>query len=695
MVQPNVEGGDLERYQKYLRAYEYNKRDEETEGQQADQYYHDKQWSEHELEILRKRNQPPVVDNALKRKIDFLTGTEERMRRDPKAFPRTPKHENDADTATATIRYVCDRNHWETLSSDVMRNGLIRGRGGLFCGIEPDAKGQNDVMLRWVDPARFFYDPRSVAPDFNDARFLGEHVWQDIDEAKEQNPQQADQLEQLLDYSKGSLATMPVEQDQAQQWADLEKRRVRIVNIYERRLVPPFMKAQWHFCKFSGNVVLQAMVSPYMDADGQYECPYLFWSPYVDEKGDRYGIIRSMKTMQDEINHRRSRALHELNNRQIWTAQEGIIEDVEEFKRESNKPDGVLQFKHGEFNKEFGFVDRSEQLKGQFDLLQHSIARMENYGPNPGLVGQGEGVADASGRALLAQRDSGMTELSPVFTRHRNWKLRVYRAIWGRVRQAWTAERWINVTDDENSVQFIGLNQYQTVIDPNTGMPSIQGQNLIAQIDVDIILEEGPDVIVMQEELMQTFAQLGEAAAGPLGKILIQLSNVPKKEQLLTMLDQATQPPPEIAAMQQQMAKLESMLAAANIDKVTSEVEKNRADTIQKLTAAFTQPAPTVHEDKLTGQTSVLPAPPPPDLNQAFAVMQQMPFSYMKPTPGQLDQMSAMAGGPMPGQEQPIDGGQLQDEGMPPDGAGAMMQDMQPGMLPTPGQPMPDGMPMQ
>ena len=55
----------------------------------------------------------------------------------------------------------------------------------------------------------------------------------------------------------------------------------------------------------------------------------------------------------------------------------------------------------------------------------------------------------------------------------------------------------------------------------------------------------------MNEELLQQFSQLGEAAAGPLGKIMIELSNVPRKEMLLNMIDRATAPPPEVVQMNQ------------------------------------------------------------------------------------------------------------------------------------------------
>lgn len=659
-IAPATDKEALARYRRYLRAFETNKRDELEENQEHDRYYNAKQWSDSELKTLKKRRQPPITDNAIGRKIDFLVGVEQRMRRDPKAYPRTPKHEHDADTATAAIRFVCDKNRWEQRSSNGMHDGLVKAKGVIWVGIRPSRQG-NEVALEDVDPGRFFYDPRSIKADFSDARYMGVHIWQDIDEAKEQNPGFEKQLDSLIENTKGSYSIVPAEADQAEQWGDLENRRVRIVEIYEKRLQAPMMTAQWHYCRFTGDVELQSMVSPYLDADGEPECPYIAWSPYIDEKGNRYGPIRNMKSMQDEINHRRSRALHELNSRQTFSNRGGAVEDIDQLKAEINKPDGHLAFQGGEWGKDVGIIDRSAQLQGQFELLQQSIQRMENFGPNPGLIGQGGGIADQSGRAILAQRDSGMTELSPVFERQRDWKLRVYRSIWGRIRQAWTAERWINVTDDDSAAQFIQVNQYEMVADPVTGEQRIVANNVVSSIDVDIILDEGPDTIVMQEELLQTISKIGEAAVGPLGKVIIELSNVPQKERLLNLLDEAAAPPPEVQQLQARLAALEQAQQAAQADKTTAESGNKRADTLSKLIQALT---PQQQQTDEFGNPKG-PAPQPPNIAMALQLMEMLEPQVDAEPPAPTPPQQPEQGGPMGPEPMPMN--------MPPPGANAML----------------------
>lgn len=695
---PSDYQSDLPRYRKWLRAFESNKQDEQKEAQQGRKYYHDKQWTEAELKKLKKRRQPPTQDNTVKRKIDFLVGVEQRMRRDPKGFPRTPRHENDADVSTKGIRYVCDANQWAgTTATDSMHNGLVSGIGVCWVGIKtkPQAQQQQpqmgaqpsqprkDVIIKGCDPARFVYDSRSLQPDFSDARWMGVDVWQDIDEAKEGlDEATALKLDGLVDSSKGGTSGLPADEDQDQQWGDYEQRRIRMVELYEKRVTPPYMQPIWHYCKFTADVVIEAMISPYLDEDGMPDNPYIAWSPYVDEKGNRYGLVRTMKALQDSINHKRSRLDHEIANRQTFSNMGGSVEDIDALKEEIAKPDGHLQFNGGEWGKTVGIVDRTNVFRGQAELLQIDQQRLENYGPNPGLLGKGPGMADSSGRALLAQRDTGMTELSPIFERHRNWKLRCYRAIWYRIRQAWTEERWISITDDPRSVQFMGVNQYQQAPDGQ-----IQGNNVIARIDDNIILDEGPDTVVMQEELLQTITQLGEAAMGPMGKIIIELSNVPDKERLLKMLDDAQSPPPAIAEMQARMAHLEELLNASKVDVNAATVEEKRANVIAKLLAAATPAAPQV--DKLTGLPTG-PAPAP-NLQLLQMLLQEFPLHYGQPTveqqaeaappPGQPPQGApgAPPNGQPPGPPPPGANGHMPPPGMPPPNA----------TLPPPNQMMP------
>ncbi len=648
---------DIPKYRRWFTAFETNKADELAEMLTARQYYNGKQWTDKQIATLRARGQAPIFDNRIARKIDFLVGVEQRMRRDPKAFPRTPNDEQSADVATAGMRYACDVNRWEAIASDGTGDGMVDGIGVCFVGIK---KGQSglDPEMKHVQRDRYFYDPRSRKPDFTDALYQGLHLWMDVDDAKTKWPGMAEKIDNMVDQNSGFSTLTWTEQNYGESWADFEHRRIRVIEMWEKT------PNGWAFCYFCGDTSLECGISPYVDLDGLPDCPYCAWSPYVDEKGDRYSPIRNMKPMQDEINHRRSKFLHLLSSKQLYI-RKGTIDDIDDLRKQINRPDGIIEH-DGEWGSTTGIVDHTQDIAGQAELLAQSQSSLENLGPNPGLIGKGGGVADQSGRAILAQRDSGMTELSPVFERNRDWKLRVYRKVWARIKQAWTSEKWVRITDDGEAPKFLGLNQYS--MDPMTGQP--MAQNIIAMIDVDIIMEEGPDTMTMNEELLQTLSQLGPNAVPP--KVLIELSNAPNKDRLFKMIDEAGAPNPQVAEMQARMAKLEEALKAAEIDNKVAATEQARAGTISTLVTAFTpKQAPTDEFGNATG-----PAPAPPDLGMAISAMQAFPIQYGQPT---LEQMAISQPMPMPepeeDEQQPQPMNALMQQGMPP-------PDQMPGGLP-------------
>lgn len=644
--------GDIGRKRRLFTAWEDNKRREIEEQREARRYYSGRQWTDAEIAILNKRNQPVIWDNRIARKVDFLVGVEQRMRRDPKAYARNPNDQGSADVATAALRFTCDHSRWETIASDAANDGMVSGVGVAWIGIENGPRGLDPKIKRGqVD--RFFYDPRSTLPDFSDARYMGMHLWVDKEDLKAEYPDRADAIEDMFDSATG---VSTIDQDRAEQWADFERERVRVIELYERKPMPTMGGFGWYFCKFTGGTALESMWSPYVDEYGVPDCPYVAWSPYIDERGDRYGVVRNMRPMQDEVNQRRSKLLHLVNVKQIHT-RKGVIEDVDDTRQQLSKPDGVIEHT-GTWGQDIGIVENEVEVRGQAELLAQAQSSLENLGPNPGLIGKGGGVADQSGRAILAQRDSGMTELSPVFERLRDWKLRCYRKMWARIKQSWTGERYIRITDDPKAPSYLGVNQY--AMDPLTGM--VSARNVIGEIDVDIILDEGPDTIVMQEELMQTLSQLGEAAMGPLGRVMIELSQVSNKDQLLQIMDKAVAPDPAVAQMQQRMAKLEEMLAAINIDKARAEVENKRADTFSKLMTAATPPQP--QQTDAFGNP-IGPPPAAPDLAGAMAAMRMFPLQFGSPL---LEEQAER----MPtGQPEP----QQSEGGEPPSAPSPMMPD--------------------
>lgn len=550
----------LEKCKRAYLDYLGNKINEIEEQKEARRYYHGSQWTEAQLKVLKKRRQPPSTKNRIARKIDGTIGLIERLRQDPKAFPRTPKQEQGAELATAVLRYVLDEQEWKAKSPECARDGAVDGLGGIAIEIEHGDHGDPEVGFDIVEPDSFFYDPRSYRADFSDSRFMGMGKWTDVDIARDMFPDAAD----IGGQDGSDLTSNP---DREQKWfsSDGSKKLVRIVDIWYQH------KGGWCWAIFTGSQILMEGKSYLVDEKNKDICKYVMFSCNVDHDGDRYGFVRHMKSSQDSFNFKHSILNFTLASKRLMLSQ-GSVQDVEAARREWARSDGVVLV-NGNVNEGAKADDKSFEFAGWAKLLEEDKQELDNYGPNQALIGD---VQNQSGRAIQLLQQAGMAELGPYILGYRGWKVRVYRALFCAVQKYWTAERYIRVTDDEGLAQFIQING--TGIDPATGYPTIV--NALGSLDVDIILDEGPDTVNAQADVYETLTQVLPSVAPMLTppqaqaavKVLIQTSALPdsaKKE-----FREASKPPePDPAAEEAKRIALAG--EAAKVDETKSKTALN------------------------------------------------------------------------------------------------------------------------
>lgn len=551
-----------------------------TEARESRHYYHGDQWTADEIKKLKDRRQPVVTSNRIVRKVDAIVGLVERLRQDPKAYPRTPQHDEGAELATAVLRYVLDSNDWKSKSTRIARFAAVDGVAGIEYDMEVGDEGDPSVALHIVYGDTFFYDPRSFDEGFTDARYCGVAKWIDVEQAKEIVPSKADEIDSLIE--SGSDLTTAADADREKIWINSNEKRVRLVDHW-------YMKGgKWLWCLYIGNTKLLEGVSPFLDEKGKTFPRYRVFSAAVDHDGDRYGFVRNLRSPQDEINHRRSKALHILNSRRL-ILQKGDVDDVETARKEWAKPDGILEVNQGSVAHA---ENQQADFKGQLEMLQESKNEIENFGPNPALIGQG--LEDSSGRAISLLQQAGIAELGPYLTAFKNWKFRVYRDIWNIVQRNWTSERWIRVSDDQNVAQFFQINKLQN---DAYGRPQIV--NAIGSLDVDIIIDEGPDAVNLQADAYMVLQSLGPQFVQEFPEIALELSPIPHsvKKPMMDKIRQKqnapTPPDPKVAGQVQiETIKAQGDAQADQRQAVSDQIEltsKNNLEWRKAQLAALTQ----------------------------------------------------------------------------------------------------------
>lgn len=604
--QPQVNWKDLHvRLVDMFEASEDSSRSARERSERDVDYFDNKQWLAKDAKIVEERGQAAVVKNKIRMKVKYLQGLEQQQRTDPRALPRTPKHDFDANDCTDALRFVVQSNRYDQVRSKVWWDLAVPGWGGNSITVEfkpPQANPRIVVKrTRWD---RMFWDPFSSEVDFSDASYLGEVLWMDRDDAVRKYGEDAAKVfDETVSIAQvgGTFDDKPRDGT----WVSYDKRyRVRVVKMYYIG-----EDGQWQFCEFTKGGYLKAGVSPWLDDDGKPEHEYSWRSAYVDRDNNRYGDIRDLIDTQDQINKLASKIQHLGSVRQTYATEEALGDMTQlEMRKQLAKPDGHVTLAQGvEFGKQFGIIPTGDMAQAMTELLQLNLADMEEQGANASM--QGSGDKGASGRAILANQAGGALAVSPLFDTAKDMDHETYRKIWRRVRQFWKAEEWVRVTDDDNSIRWVGMNTPdmqpmmdpmtgQPAVDPSTGQPMMQpaidpmtGQpklkNEIAQLDIDIEIDDAPHVGVMQQEEFESLAKLAGTGFPVSPKTLIKASSFRSKAEMLKDIadqEKAQQgaPDPEAQKAEAQL-KMEQAKAQMQMELKQQEMQMRQQEKAAEL----------------------------------------------------------------------------------------------------------------
>jgi hypothetical protein len=487
---------------------------------------------------------------------------------------------------------------------DVAEDFFVEGYGGVFIGVKQ--KGRSiEVEQSHIHWDRIIYDPHSRKKDFSDARYKGLLIWMDKADIVDNWP--GVRLEDLEAHGNDYETT-----EDRPRWTD-DNNRARICQLFYLE------KGKWKMCVFSGDTVLvEASDSPYLDDEGLPTCPIELVSANVGSNNERYGEVAGFLSQQDEINHRRSKFLHQNSTRQTF-GNDNAIQDVASAKAELRNPEGHLKINgDAQFGKDFGVIPTGDMSSAQYQLYLDAKAEMDRSSFNAPLGGE-TADRDLSGRALDKLQQGATLELNRQYALLANFEKRVHEQTWARIKQFWKEEKWIRVTDDQENLRWIGLNAQITgqqfledaIADKSapleqrqeaekilqflvqTQNPRLQQvvevKNDVAAIDIDIVIDQSADVVNVQQEQFQLLVQFAQKQDLDIIEIL-ELSQLRGKEELIQKIERRRAEQAQAnAAANQQDQMITEMERVAKVRKDVALTENIGADTIEKRMNAITK----------------------------------------------------------------------------------------------------------
>ena len=553
--------GELRR--QYL-DYLDSKVDEIEEQKDSRRYYHGAQLTAEQLRALRARHQPVQIWNRISRKINGIVGFIERMRCDPKAEGRNPKSEAGAEVATQSIRTVLDTNQFKnSLNYWTLLQTGIDGLGGVQFVLEKGDKGDPDVGMHWVIGDEYFYDPRSYRIDLKDVRYEGIAKWMDLEAAVEMFPGKREQLKGLFQGD----SDMTTNSDREVKWIISSTERVRMVEHWYKH------RGHWCWAFYVANVLLDQGISPFVDEKKNSVSSFEMMRPFIDQDGDTYSFVRGFKGPQDALNQGKSKNLALANSRRA-ISEKGAVDDVEIARRELARHDGWI-----EKNKGFDLkVDDTHPDIAVFTSFTDDAKNELDGFANANIAAMTGSLGNLSGKAIELLRQPGMAELGPFVLAHRMWRLNVYRKAWNACQKHWTKERFLRVNDDQKMAQFLAVNALDM---DEFGRPILV--NYLGALDVNIVLDEGRDIISTMQEISDKLSHYPPGTVPP--QVLIEMDpDIPRsqKDKLLQMM----QPKPEQQQVAQMNAKLDLEAKAGRNAKIAADTKKTLAQGEQAMATA-------------------------------------------------------------------------------------------------------------
>jgi hypothetical protein len=239
----------------------------------------------------------------------------------------------------------------------------------------------------------------------------------------------------------------------------------------------------------------------------------------------------------------------------------GAARDIDAVREEYQRPDGVVKLEEGGLSK-IRVDDKYRDLSYMSNHLNFLLATEQRIsGVNDSMLGLG-GANERSGVMQSTRISQGAAMLTSSLENMFYARECVARVILKLIGKYYTDYRIMQITEPNGMRVNYEFNKKEREVDPITG--EVQ-ERILHKIDniiyYDVILKRVAPFTTLKERQMQIFAEVlktGTLPAEISGKIMLELSDLPNKQDLIMQMQEIQAQQAQLAAMQAQ-----AQLAAA------------------------------------------------------------------------------------------------------------------------------------
>lgn len=603
-------------------------------------YYDSLQWTEEEAAAVRARGQNPVVFNEVKPTVDWLIGTERRMRRDFKVLARNDSSKeatSDAEVKTKLLKYLADVNRMPFERSRAFDDAVKAGMGWLEVCATSDPE-EEIIDVRAESWRNMLHDSLGDRSDGADWRYLFRFKEVDLDIAQAWFPDKAAELERASNAgldggsdegwsgifpSMGLIgrANMPAKyiHYDADAWINNPRKRVLLIECWNYEPVReergpnglPRVRMQMHVSIMTKLETIAESPSPYK----HNKFPFVpVWCYRRKRDGLPYGIVRPLRGPQDDLNKRMSKSLFEASSRNIRLEKGAVdkkVMDIEEIRSEENSPDGIAVYADGAISGGRVQVgERKSDANFQLMLAQHDREAIRNAsGVSMEQRGSTSNVIAAKG--IIAKHEQGALLTAEPFdmlllAHQMEGELTV-----SMIEQFYTDEKTFSITGDRFKLDYTTIN----ATDPATGAKL----NDVTRYKAAFITGDAPWRQTLAEaafeSAMNMLGQLAPVAPQVVASIIdliFEWSDLPNKQLIVQRIRQATGAvdpdegeTPEQMALKKQKAQIAQAQFQAELAMLRATVKEAQAKGLKLDAEAMAKRLETVYMSAQAAQVAI------------------------------------------------------------------------------------------
>lgn len=451
------------------------------EGRETINLYHNRQYTQAQLDTLQANGQPAETFNVIKMMSNAMIGYMDTVVNKINIEPRYMSSPTVALLINDVVDYTLDQNDFEVLNKRVKLDGLLTGLMCVYEEVVPtgefDKYGREimDIKLSHIPSWQIRIDPMSNLDDYSDAKFIHHFKWL-RDDAIEELFGKAKE-EELVEYY--NFLDEAESEYTREHTAGHEHGKFKQYDSYLIVKTVVRHKGKIWSIIWSNDTLLEKVDI----TDHPVRFPFRVVKMSNSDIAEYYGPFRDITETQKAINQALLQIQLLVNTSKAFV-EDNAVEDLEEFKELFSRVNAIIPVLDLQGIR---VEDMSRDVLAQYTIIDQALTRIKQVlGINDSFLGNA--FASDSGRKVAMQSSSSASQMTPVTDKVQFMFKMIGQDMVELVKHYYQAEQIFKVADPLNSEHYAHINK---PIQMPTGQITPQGDLVTSLVWTEEVDDKG------------------------------------------------------------------------------------------------------------------------------------------------------------------------------------------------------------